>query len=665
MKFIRLPGLIAFIVLFGCIFGGAVFFAESLIENYAENALTEANGAKVDIDEVVLRWDPLTLKVINIEVTDKQRPMFNTAQIQQASFVLSVADLLLGKVNIDELSVTGIKLDTPRKTSGAIAIDKKKAAEEKIAAADAASFEMPDIELPDVKELLKTEPLKSETIFKTLDEDLGSTKTSWSDIKKDLEDKKRWDAYDARYKQIQKDFKGSFTQKLTAIKSAKELSEQLKGESTRFKTARDTIKADLDRIENEFREAKAAPGNDLKRIKDRFNLDNMTPENISQMLFGPQVTEYAVMAKQWYARIEPYLEDDAAESEAVKHIRSEGVDVKFAEHDPKPDFFVRLAAIDIETPRGLFDGSVSDISSDQSINKKPMRFKLSGKGMNDRESEQIDGEFNYVDKNKGFSLFNYQIAKQQIRDFSISKSKKFALNMQSSLMDFKLSARLQDKRLKGNGRFEFNQVDFQTNKKSGGQSLSALLADSFAGIDKFNISTAFDGSLHDLNINLKSDIDDQLGDQLKLKFKDMKKQFENELKAEIDKKLQEPLAKIEAERQKLYAIKAEVKAKEKEYKDKLASLKQTIDQEKELRKKQLDDLKKAEIAKAKAKLEAEKAKAKAKLDAEKAKLDAEKAKAQAKLDAEKKAQQEKIEAEKKKQQDKAKEQLKNKLKKLF
>lgn len=584
MKFIRLPGLILFVVLFCTIIGCAIFFAEPIIKSYAEDSLTEANGAKVDIEKVALQWSPLSLKTNNIEVTNKKQPMLNTVQIQQLSFVLSLADLLLGKVIIEEMSITGINLDTARKASGAITVGRGKVVVEQSAETDEKAFEMPDIELPDVKELLKTEPLNSETVFKALDTDLSNTKTSWNDIEKDLKDEQRWHAYDDKYKKIKQDFKGDFTQKLSAIKSAKALSEQLKGESTRFKAARDTIKTDLDRIEDELKEAKASPGNDLKRIKDKFNFDDMNPENISQMLFGPQITEYALLAKKWYTRIEPYLEDDAAEHRSEKPQRSSGVDIKFIEHKPRPDLFIRLALIEINTTRGQFAGSMNDISSDQTINRQPMQFKLSAKGMNDRALEQVDGEFNYVDKQNRFTLFNYQIDKQQIKDFDISKSKKFSLNMHSSLMDFKLSAKLQDKRLKGSGRFEFEQVNFQTNKNSGGQSLNAMLADSFSGIEKFNIITAFDGSLNDLHIDLKSDIDNQLGDQLKLKIKDKKKQFEKELKAEIDKKLQEPLTKIEAERQKLYAIKTEISAIEEEYKQKLALLKQTVNQEKEIRK---------------------------------------------------------------------------------
>ena len=216
MKFIRLPGIIAFVVIFGVIIGGTVLFAESLIKSYAEGALTEANGARVDIGEIQLQWSPLSIVISNVAITNKDQPMQNTAQIQQTSFVVSLADLFLGKVIVDEMSVTGIKLDTPRKVSGAVVIEK--VAEEKTVEADEAEsgMKMPDIALPNVKELLKTEPLQSEALFKALNADLSNTEASWKNIKADLEDNARWDAYDRQYKDIQSGLNGNFSEKIVS-----------------------------------------------------------------------------------------------------------------------------------------------------------------------------------------------------------------------------------------------------------------------------------------------------------------------------------------------------------------------------------------------------------------------------------------------------------------
>ena len=578
MKSIRWGGLIAIIVIMSSL-AVALLFAGSIVKPFMESSFTAMNGARVDIGDVNISYTPLTMEINNIQIADPTQAMVNTAQIDKVKFAISLGYMLLGKVVIDEASITGIQIDTPRRKSGLITRASKQ--EEKEDQAESI-IPMPEIDLPDVKEILAAEPLLSDKLMSALEEDFSKTEVQWQEISNALPDKAKSDEYEARYKKIQSDAKGDFKQKLAAVKDAKQLSEDLKAEAQRIKQAKQQFSTDLDRIGEEIKAVKNAPAKDIARIKDKYRLDNLNAENISEMLFGEKVAGYVALAKQWYRRIEPYLpEEDAAEEPKVE--RSQGVDVVFKESDPKPDVFVGVAAMTANLPRGQFEGSVTAISSDQSINRQPMRLKLRGVALSNKESEEISGEFNYIDKKNGYSRFNYAVAKSQITDFVVSRSSKLPLTMKQAVMDLKLDVRLQHGSLKGTAKTQFNKVSFDSGDSS------SLLSSSFKGVEAFKIDGQFSGAIGDLSIRIDSDLDNQLGQQLKNQLNQKKQAFENELRASLDAKLKEPMSKIEAKKAKLDAIKNKIDQAEAQLQERLAALKETISREEELKKNEVTD----------------------------------------------------------------------------
>lgn len=604
MNIIRWRGFLSFLLITGLIATGGLFFAESITRDFLESQITDLNGAKANIEKVNIQYSPFSLDIRNIQITDPQQPMINSVQIDQARFDMSLGNLLLKKIIINDMSISGIRIDTPRKTSGAI---KKKTVPATTATAKNKEDELiklPEIDLPDIKDILKKEPLISDTAFKSLNDDIDATRDSWQKTSDQITDKARWDSYEKRYKLIQDNLKGNFQQKLSAIQDAKKLKDDLTKETEQIAAARRQFNQDWDRLETEFKTAKDAPSNDVKRIREKYSIDNLNAENISQLLFGPQASEYIAMAQKWYARLKPYIEDDEPEQKPVE--RSKGQDIRFAERNPMPDFYIEKASLDAQLPRGNFTGSITHISSDQSINKKPMRLLLRGNNLKHRDSEEITAEFNYIDKDKGFSLFNYALVNYQLNDFAISKNKKLALSIDKSLMDFKIQSRLENGQLEGTSLTKFNAVAFSSNKSSAGNSMSSMLANSFSGIDAFNISTRYKGSLHKLSFKIDSDLDNKLGAQMKIKLKQRVQQFEQQLKASIQEKYREPLEKIEQKRQKLNAIKDSIDARQKALQQRMDDLKTKINSEAELKKqeldKKLDDKKKQKVDELKNKL---------------------------------------------------------------
>ena len=561
-------------------FAAAVFFAGSIIKSVMESNFTKLNGARVDIETVDVSYSPFGLTINNIQIADPQQAMLNTAQIEQVRFALSFGNMLLGKVIVDQASIDGVQIDTPRQISGLI----EQAAEQQEKSEPEAddSIAMPDMHLPNIKELLEAETLLAEKLIDELEKDYAETEKRWNEINASLLNKSKSDQYEKRYKKIQQDAKGNAAQKLAAIKDAKQLSKELKAEAKAINQAKEQFSADSKRLSAELKAVKGAPSKDIARIKNKYNLGSMDAENISRMLFGDQVADYTAMARQWYARIEPYLSDDE-EAKLQEVERGIGVYVVFKEFDPKPDMYVRKASLTANLPRGQFEGVITAISSDQSINKEPMRFKLQGVSLTNKESEKISGEFNYVDKKNGFSRFDYSVIKSNIDGFVISKSDSLPLTMKQALMDFNLDAKLQHGSLNGKVNAKFRKVNFDSADSS------SMLASSFSGIDAFDIDGQFRGAIDELSIKIDSDLDSKLGQQLKNKLKQKKQAFDNELRASIDEKLKQPLSKVDAQKEKLDVIEGKVDASKKHLDQRLAALKQTISQASEQKKTEAAD----------------------------------------------------------------------------
>ncbi|MDH5473073.1 MAG: TIGR03545 family protein [Gammaproteobacteria bacterium] len=579
MKAIRWPGFITFTVLTTMVVAGCLLFAGTITKSILETTLTSINGAKANIDSVKITYNPLGLNINNLQITDPERPLTNSVQITQVRFSISLGDLLLKKIVVDDMAMDGVQIDTPRKSSGAINKEKNSKKTDTDSEKSIADFAVPDIALPDVGDLIKKEQLNSEKLINDLNTDLDSTQSNWKIIRDDLNDKQRWDSFHTRYDKIKADMNGNTAQRVTALNNAKSLTDDLKSEIKKAQQARKQFDEDNNRLSEKFKTAKNAPKDDIKHLKEQYKLNDPNAQNITQLLFGSQAAEYLAIAEKWYKRIKPYIEDSPEEkAEKEAHQRKQGMNVKFREFNPKPDFYIRKASIEALLPRGQFTGSITEISSDQSINKKPMHILLSGKNLPHRDSETISAEFNYINKNKGYSQFDYNIKSYQLEDVSISKSKALSLTMQKGLMSLDLSSRLENARLTGISKIDFNQVQFKTNKESTEKSFSSMMATSFSGINRFNLNARFSGSLHDLNINLQSNLDNQLGDQLKTQLKQRSQQFEDQLKSGIDEKLKAPLARIEDKRQKLDQLKTDVDNLEKELQAKLDDIENRIKQ---------------------------------------------------------------------------------------
>ncbi|MBK8915876.1 MAG: hypothetical protein IPM64_15005 [Phycisphaerales bacterium] len=119
-RYVRIPGLAIGLILAIAAGAGLIVLRDRLIDGMAEQALSRANGAEVNIGKLELSLTGARLALSDVQITDPARPQFNRAAIGSIVADISVLGLLRGQVQIEEIVLTDVRTDAPRERPGTV-----------------------------------------------------------------------------------------------------------------------------------------------------------------------------------------------------------------------------------------------------------------------------------------------------------------------------------------------------------------------------------------------------------------------------------------------------------------------------------------------------------------------------------------------------------------
>lgn len=631
-QWIRWPGLIAFVVVFGGLGAFGYFFAGGLIKSTIEKQGSEALGAKVSVSSVKLALDPLGLQFNQFEAANPEAPMTNAVSFDSANMEVSFWHLFMGQVIVNDVSIDNMQFNTARTSSGAYKSKSSKLSdgsgkgtgtEEKEGGLKDSAKELAEKALPSAKEILDRETLLTETVSKELKSLYEAKKTRLDSLKSGLPDKGKLSAYEKEIKQLTTTKLKSLDDFNQRKKRLKEIKASLKNDQALLKQAKNEYKESYDILKLKLEELKDAPSNDLKRLKQKYNLNAGGASNISQLLFGGKSGEWTEQALYWYEKAKPYLA--SAESEEKQKVeRLKGRYVHFGGVEVLPEFLLRNASIDMSLPSGHLQGELTDLTHQPEILKRPARLSVKGDKLKGYQSIDLNAEFNHIDPKNSFDSADLKIRKMEISEFSVSKDSKYPLSLQSARADITGNATVKNGRVNLKGVSDFTQAQFKSDGASG---TAKHVAELLASISEFDVRLKASGDLKDVDVSLDSSLDDKLKAALKGKLKAKQKELERELKAKLEKKVSGVTGKYSGDLAKISKLEGDTDAKQEQLKGMLSS--KVADYKAQV-KKELAEKK----AKAKKELDARKAKEKKALADKKAAAE-KKAKAEAKKKAEK------------------------------
>ena len=553
---IRWKGLIAFVAVIALGIVLWLFFVDGFVERMIEKTGTWIVGAKVELDDADLSIFPLGLNLRRLQVTDPDKPMTNTVDIKRTVLSLDSLNLLRRKLIIERMAMEGVRFGTERKTSGAL---KRKPVDDedelKEQGKEESRITLPSFEVPDVNEILKREELQSLKLVESLRKEVQDQKQSWQKRLEGLPDKKDFDDYEKRIEVLRSEKKIDASSILGIAGELKSIRADIKSDLNNIKSARKEFDALLNSLKRRADQAAKAPIEDINRLKQKYTLQGQGASNITQLLFGPKVSHWVKAALVWYERLRPVVErtkqiqkgsEGEEEPQIVKPIRAKGVDVRFKEKKPLPDFLIKMANTSLQIKAGNIKGKIKNITPDQDVLGTPLTFVFSGDNLKDAGSVTLEGELNHIFPSNPNDKANLRIRGYNIEDLALSESKQLPIVLKKALADLKLDVSRKGDVLSAILFTRFYSAQLLSPKEEESPLINAVHS-SLSAIKSLDVNVDISGTLKDYDIRVSSDIDRILKNVIGKQIKEQTARFEKELKGAISEKVKGPLSALQTD----------------------------------------------------------------------------------------------------------------------
>jgi uncharacterized protein (TIGR03545 family) len=562
MKWIRWKGLAAFIVLVAVL--AVIWFVavDWVAKKAIETAGTKAVGAKVDVAKADVTLFPAGIGIWGMAVTDPDRPMTNSVEFTYLHAALQLPALIQRNLIIDKLRIEGLRLNTPRKSSGAIAQPKTEAGSSGNASdsqpgwmADlCASGNLPLISMPSADEILAREPLQSVKQIQALESRIESAATQWQKKLKTLPDQKALSEYEARAKALKgsaKDLGDLLGSAVEAQALAKDLQKDLK----QIEKARKKFEAQYKSLENAAKGLSKLPAAELKQLMAKYSLTTGGAANWSRLLFGHNLCGWWQKAYHWYQRFAPYLSRlPAGNGEPQTHqpLRSKGLDILFQEKNPVPDLLIRQAHLDAQLKEGEFLGQIDNITSHPQIVGKPMTFKFLGRKLQRMKDINLNGMLDFVQSQSPNHTAKLNIHGYQIHDLVLGADI-LDLIIKQAVADLRLDFNLKEAFTNARFSAQLNQLTFDAPKKRSSQLVDAMI-DAIGNTQTIGLKATLKGREPNYETSLTSDIDSVLRKATGRLVKRQAARLETQLRTVVNEKLSAPVKNAQNRMTRLDAI---------------------------------------------------------------------------------------------------------------
>ncbi len=537
-KWIRWQGLFVFIglSLFLTIFW--LIFMDGIVKRIIESYGTRAVGAKVEVADADLKLFPLGLVLKGLAVTNPDKPMENIVEISRAALLLEPLQLLRRKVIVEEMTLAGIRLNTARKTSGAVVIRKEKDPvneRKNLFGSFCGTVRLPDIATLDIRKILADEKLESLELIQNLQSRFQAENDNWQKKLDGLPGKEKFDSYRNRINQLKSKSSGLGGLLGTAGDLAS-LQKDLQTDLDRLKSAQkefDQLKVGLN---SQWQQAAAAPLKDFERLKQKYAFSPQGLDNMGKLVLGQKICGGLEQAVQWYERLNfvlRHLEAKGAQDKKEKPVRPQrraGTYVRFKECAPLPDFLIRRAKTSLLIEAGDFSGKIENITLDQDILGQPLTFTFSGEKLKQVQMLKLDGSFNRVIPERPKDGVSLQLKDYNLHNTALTSSGDLPVTVKEGLADVDLQAKLEKNGLDGTLAVRIKSAVFDIGKGDGRGPVLNAIGSVLGDLSGFTAKVDVSGSANDYQVRLTTDLDQALKSAAGKIIQQQAEKFEKELK---------------------------------------------------------------------------------------------------------------------------------------
>ncbi|MFB1034363.1 MAG: TIGR03545 family protein, partial [Sinobacterium sp.] len=334
---IRLPGLVAFFVVVGLIATVSILFMDYWIKLAAEKSLAEMTGAEVNIGSVEHTFLPFGITLNRIQLTDPQAPQTNQLEAQTVTAKIDLAPILLRKLIIDNLTISGLQLCSLRDAKG----DVYRVPTEDTNQAEDIFTDIKNI--PSVDDILAKSPLKTTKAIENTQAVYAKHAEVLQQQYAALPAKEKLADYQSRIKTLtETDYKDPIQLAL-----AKKEFDTLKEEILKDKKLLSDFKQSVDQAKNELSPQlvalKAAPGQDYAQLKSLVAGDADAINDVTTLVFGEQIGHWSQYALAAFEVVGPMLKAQGKAED--KQLGYAGKWISFDDTSYLPDLWIKKAQI--------------------------------------------------------------------------------------------------------------------------------------------------------------------------------------------------------------------------------------------------------------------------------------------------------------------------------
>ncbi len=528
LKLIRPAGFVAFVIIALLLLLFWFFAAGWIVKTAVEEGGSRVLGAKVELDEAAVSFSPFGVTLNQLQLTNPDNPMENMFQAKQLRATVSLPELLMGNVVVDELSGQGVQFAVARHTSGAL----EKRVEAEPPKETSTEFDMPSMgSMPSADEVLEREPLTTLTLSDAFSGDLERHKTAVDTAVDGLPDDARLQQYKTRIAAIKNEKINSLDDLNKQKQALDEIKQSIRLDKQALDDAKEAIAQAKLQLGDGLSKLKTAPGDDWDKIKSKYSFSPENLANFSRLLFGDKVGYWVESIQPWIGQIERNLGAQESAKE-VAPPRGEGRFIHFSKQGRTPSFLIRTAQLSVGQAGGSAEITAKNITHEPEILGQPMVFDVHGEKLAAIERLSAKGVVDFRDANQPMASMNWRLSNWQLADLALSESENLGLALGQAQVQMHGEVQFLEKGLAGESRGQFQNVSW-----SGKGDQGSSVANAMKSIDHFNIDVGVSGAVRSPNISIQSDLDKHLKSVLSGRFKERQAVLEKELKSRLQQRI--------------------------------------------------------------------------------------------------------------------------------
>ena len=530
----------------------------------------KAVGAEVNIGSFKSSFLKGRVQISKIQVTNADKPDFNSIEIGDVRFDLNWDALLRVKFVIEEIAVEGLQFDSKRKFRGRVAPPEPPSDEPgftsqlKAKALNKLDQENQNNVLGDTTQFLKTgkfdaqiADLKSKLGSKKLIDDLNTKwknkQTEWQQKVKTLPSAEELNSFKDRFSKIKYQDFANVEELNASVKEAETLIKDIDARNKQVAELKREFDADLKQIDTDKRAVESQIKTDIDALKSHFQIPKIDAASFAKELFMGYLTPYMQKLDKYKATAQKYLppkyakmvagEKTTEPDDTIKPLpRSQGVTYEFPVKNGYPLFWIQKIALssksNAQNDYGDINGVIAHVTSNQDQIGKPTTLKIGG----EIKKLSVSGiKLDAVFDNRGPETkinFDFGIKSYPLKDIKLLDTKDGSILIPATTSTLETTGKVTDFKNYGFKLVNtFNDVKFDI--KAQDSVISEVLNSTLGTINQFDLQASAEGELKDLAIDIRSslggDLERAFQNLLQNKIKEANDKLQATVNAEIDK----------------------------------------------------------------------------------------------------------------------------------